>query len=74
MVPTHIEQDCNAIDAEMSGAGIKNDEFAIDKLLEFSPKYKPSNEFKYWILCAESVFLSELTEFDRSAVNVLFQF
>lgn len=33
MVPAHIEQDCNAYDAEKSGAGIISSDFNLQQLL-----------------------------------------
>ncbi len=39
MVPAHIEQDCNAYDAEKSGAGIISSDFNLQQLLEFAKDY-----------------------------------
>ena len=36
MVPTHIEQACNAYDASLSGAGVVADCFDLDVLLSIS--------------------------------------
>ena len=36
MVPTHIEQACNAYDASLSGAGVIADRFDLDALLHLS--------------------------------------
>ncbi len=41
MVPAHIEQDCNAYDAMMAGAGIISDSFDLKSLLRFAGKYIP---------------------------------
>ena len=40
MIPTHIEQECNANDAVRSGAGITSDNFNLDKLLDISNGHK----------------------------------
>ena len=41
MVPAHIEQDCNAYDASLSGAGIVSNDFELERLLEFAETYEP---------------------------------
>lgn len=53
MVPAHIEQDCNAYDAACTGAGIISDEFDLDRLLEFSARYQPDADFRYWVHSCE---------------------
>ena len=65
MVPTEgqFEQECNAIDAVKSNAGISSKEFDISLLLDYLPKHKSvKNEFGSWISKAEEMFLKELTE------------
>ena len=61
MVPTHIEQECNVIDALRSQAGVGADKFDLDVLLQFAYEFKPTPEFMYWVHTANSVFLYELT-------------
>ena len=70
MVPTHIEQECNVIDAMKSNAGIGASEFDLDKLLEFVPTYKKSMEFRYWARSAESIFVEELTNFNTEQTAI----
>ena len=41
----HIEQDCNAYDAEKSGAGIISSDFNLQQLLEFAKDYHPNRDF-----------------------------
>lgn len=60
MVPTHIEQECNVLDAMRAGAGVGASEFNLDLLLQFLEQYKKINTFKYWVNSAESVFMHEL--------------
>lgn len=48
MVPAHIEQDCNAYDAGLCGAGIVSRDFDIDRLLEFAADYEPDRTFVQW--------------------------
>jgi uncharacterized protein (TIGR00661 family) len=64
MVPTHIEQACNAHDALRSGAGAVSADFNLDALLELSQTYQPNHAFKAWIEYGErqdftSIFLPE---------------
>jgi len=53
MVPVHIEQEFNAYDASLSGAGIMSKKFNLDKLIAFIPKYKPDENFREWVEQAE---------------------
>ena len=61
MVPTHIEQECNVIDAMRSSVGVSALEFDLNLLLDFVPTYTKSMEFRYWIHTAEALFVYELT-------------
>jgi len=70
MVPTHIEQACNVIDALQSGVGVGADSFNLDTLVDFLPLFKPNKEFRYWANAAESIFLLELTSFELCEDNV----
>jgi len=49
MVPTHIEQACNAFEASLAGAGIVADDFELDKLLEYIPHYQKKTDFHDWV-------------------------
>jgi len=71
MVPTHIEQECNVIDALRAGEGISAGEFDLNQLLEFIPIYNKSLEFNYWIHTAESLFMLELTRIEPQHSTVL---
>ena len=62
MVPVHIEQDCNAYDAARAGAGIVDDSFNLDNLLEFSTKYVPNRSFVYWVNSCEGALIEELED------------
>ena len=70
MVPTHIEQECNVIDAARTGAGVSANEFDLDILLDFIPTYTKSMEFNYWTRTAESQFLFELTRINCQPTTV----
>lgn len=49
MVPTHIEQYCNAFDAMQSGAGVVSETFDLDTLLGISEKYTSNPIFHFWV-------------------------
>ncbi len=72
MVPTHIEQECNAIDALRSDAGVSSDKFNLNLLLDFIPSYSKSIEFKFWVHAAERLFIYELTHLNTTKqTNIL---
>lgn len=60
MVPAHIEQECNAYDAMQNGAGIVDENFNLERLLDFTKTYQPNAKFAYWVQSAESIILNEL--------------
>jgi uncharacterized protein (TIGR00661 family) len=62
MVPTHIEQECNAFEAQQSGAGIVADGFELDKLLDFIPEYSEKSDFRNWISKSETSFLKNVED------------
>jgi uncharacterized protein (TIGR00661 family) len=70
MVPTHIEQECNVIDAMRSDAGVSDAEFNLDLLIDYIPRYTKTLEFKYWAHTAESFFLYELTRIETQSTNI----
>jgi len=70
MVPTHIEQECNVMDAIRSDAGVTANEFDLDLLIDFVPSYKKSMDFKYWTRTAEALFLYELTRIEYEGSNI----
>jgi len=49
MVPTHIEQACNAFEASLAGAGIIADNFELEKLLEYTSNYQKNTDFRDWV-------------------------
>ncbi len=61
MVPVHVEQEFNAYDASLSGAGISGKKFELGKLINFIPKYSPDDKFHDWLHQAEERFIRELT-------------
>ncbi|MDL2322838.1 glycosyltransferase [Bacteroidales bacterium OttesenSCG-928-A17] len=65
MVPTHIEQECNAFEAANTGAGIVADEFNLQKLIDFLPHYKENPEFKTWAEEAETRIIKALADLEE---------
>lgn len=62
MVPIHLEQEFNAYDAGLSGAGINGKNFNFNKLISFIDKYSPDENFQDWVHQAEERILSELLD------------
>lgn len=60
MVPSHIEQEVNAFDAERSGIGIACDRFDISRLMKFAENYAPDPNFKDWVNSAYDRIAGEL--------------
>lgn len=64
MIPPegHFEQNCNALDAVLAGAGIQSNEFNLSKLLEYIPKHKKDQlkNFRTWVNSAEDLFSKHL--------------
>jgi uncharacterized protein (TIGR00661 family) len=58
MVPTHIEQQCNARDAEAVGAGLAADSFDLARIMDFAPS--DQSGFRGWVDQASGIFVSEL--------------
>lgn len=61
VVPTHIEQACNAFETLQLGAGIVADNFNLEILLEYIPQYQKLPEFKDWVEQAGEYILNVLT-------------
>jgi uncharacterized protein (TIGR00661 family) len=64
MVPTHIEQACNAHEAFLSGAGIVANNFDFEKLLDYIPQYQNKPDFNEWVQQADWYILKEFN-FER---------
>jgi uncharacterized protein (TIGR00661 family) len=61
VVPTHIEQACNAFETSQLGAGIVADDFDLEKLLEYIPHYRKKTDFKDWVEQADKCILNMFT-------------
>ena len=62
MVPSHIEQKCNAYDATRFDAAVESETFDLDVLLSFARdgKFRRDEGFPAWALSAAEVFAKEL--------------
>ncbi len=54
MVPAHVEQLCNAVDAERELAGVRGDRFDLSRLKAFAQDYEEDVEFRMWENHAET--------------------
>jgi Glycosyl transferase family 1 len=70
MVPAHIEQECNVVDAMNVGAGISDSEFNLNKLIQFTPYYQPYFSFQRWTLGAKKAFTHNLTAPIEASVKI----
>lgn len=62
MVPTHIEQACNAFDASLSGAGEVADRFDLDALLALAEGHREDTGFRHWVRQADWLISREFRE------------
>ncbi len=63
MIPAHLEQRINAIDAQGAGAGVESKNYNIGQLKDFIPKYTGDTEgFRAWVKSADELYLRHLTE------------
>jgi len=66
MIPTHVEQKINSLDAQSSGIGIASNDFNITKILNLSnTKSEGNKSFNSWIESAESQYLNHLTTISK---------
>jgi uncharacterized protein (TIGR00661 family) len=63
-VPNHFEQECNAIDGVISGAGVTYKSFDLSVLQEYLPKHiDQSAKFRSWCQSGKAMFLKEIEAF-----------
>jgi len=58
MVPTHIEQQCNALDASMLGGAYASAMFDLERLRHITPR--DQSAFREWVSRADDIFVSEI--------------
>ncbi|CAG5073818.1 hypothetical protein DYBT9623_04937 [Dyadobacter sp. CECT 9623] len=69
-VPNHFEQECNAIDGVISGAGVTSRTFDLSVLLEYLPKHlNQSARFRSWYHRGNALFLEEIESFAGKLVG-----
>lgn len=71
MVPAHIEQECNAHDAMLAGAGIICSDFSLGRLLDFSQSYSPNASFMFWAN-NDSLLIERLVEWPTAQMDYNF--
>lgn len=67
MVPAHVEQECNAHDAEREGVGIVDEHFSMDRLLDFAHGYTEDVEFRMWANLASQKVVAALEDASEAA-------
>jgi hypothetical protein len=63
MVPVegHMEQACNARDFAALGAGIDDQSFRLDRLIDFIPRYNLSTQsYRQWVHAAERLIMEQI--------------
>lgn len=66
-VPNHFEQECNALDGVISGAGVTSKTFNLSILLDYLPGHRDQSEkFRNWYHSGERLFLKHLETFDNT--------
>ncbi|MGB1048154.1 MAG: glycosyltransferase family protein [Rhodothermales bacterium] len=58
MVPTHIEQQCNALDASMLGGAYASAMFDLERLRHITPRDQTA--FREWVSRADDMFVREI--------------
>lgn len=58
MVPTHIEQQCNALDASMLGGAYASTMFDLERLRHITPRDQTA--FREWVRRADDIIVSEI--------------
>ena len=62
-VPNHFEQECNALDGVISGAGVTCKTFDLSVLLKYLPDHQDQSEkFRAWYHKGENMFVKEIED------------
>jgi uncharacterized protein (TIGR00661 family) len=65
-VPNHFEQECNALDGVISGAGVMSKTFDLSVLLDYLPHHiDQSVKFRKWYRKGEAMFIENVEVFDN---------
>ena len=66
-VPNHFEQQCNALDGVISGAGVRSKTFDLTIILNYLPTHKEDTErFQRWYKEGTKMFVEEIGHFDHT--------
>lgn len=69
-VPNHFEQECNALDGVISGAGVMCKTFDLSVLLDYLPTHQDQSEkFRNWYKKGEKMFVDEIGILCRFSCN-----
>lgn len=60
MIPAHVEQECNAADAERELVGFQSESFDIDRLQAFARGYEEDVEFRMWENSADARIMAAI--------------
>ncbi len=60
LVPAHIEQECNAYDAALSGGVVVADDFRADDLLRIARHHRRDMDFVRWVDSCDARFMAHL--------------
>jgi len=72
-VPNHFEQECNALDGVISGAGVRCKTFDLSVILDYLPKHRDqSAKFRSWYCSGEKMFLKEIESISKNSLPVNF--
>lgn len=70
-VPNHFEQECNAVDGVISGAGVTSKSFDLSIILDYLPKHlDQSQKFRAWYHRGEAMFLKEIEAFEPNKTKI----
>jgi uncharacterized protein (TIGR00661 family) len=68
-VPNHFEQECNALDGVISGAGVTSKSFNLSVLLDYLPHHiDQSEKFRNWYHKGEDMFVQNIEIFDKASL------
>jgi uncharacterized protein (TIGR00661 family) len=66
MVPAHFEQSCNAVDAQIAGAGVGASTFDLSILANYLPEHQPvGNTFKDWYNGQSYLMVQQLESLEK---------
>lgn len=70
-VPNHFEQLCNAHDAQRFGAGIAQQEFNLDKFMDYIQHHKsPGQQFRSWLEESREKIITEIDAFEAGLQSI----